>query len=145
MGLGAGVIARIIPAVRERLARIEEPVALQPDEERYRLLDAVNPENTTWHFGPLEATEDIRIPLWMWLTTLDLSAGALTVETGGERRVIYEARKLDVWVDIDQCPRCGIEVWKYDFTGKETEKLEPRLYVIDRLERAHETCTQRFP
>lgn len=38
----------------------------------YRLLDAVNPENTTWHFGPLESVEDVRIPLWMWLTTIDI-------------------------------------------------------------------------
>lgn len=67
--------------------------------------------------------------------------GSLSVAAGADlRRVIYEARKLDVWVDIDTCSTCGIEVWKYDFTGKETEKLEPRLYVIDRLERNHEIC-----
>lgn len=67
--------------------------------------------------------------------------GSLSVAAGADlRRVIYEARKLDVWVDITHCPNCGQEVWVYDFTGKPTEKLEPRVYVIDRLERNHEGC-----
>ena len=67
--------------------------------------------------------------------------GSLSVAAGADlRRVIYEARNLDVWVEIDSCPNCGVEVWVYDFTGKQTEKLEPRVYVIDRLERNHEAC-----
>lgn len=33
---------------------------------QYRLLDVVNPTNTTWHFGPVESFEDTRIPLWMF-------------------------------------------------------------------------------
>ena len=32
---------------------------------QYRLLDVVNPTDTTWHFGPVESFEDTRIPLWM--------------------------------------------------------------------------------
>ncbi len=39
----------------------------------FRLLDVVNPIDSTWHFGPLEAFEDQRIPLWMMLTTLDVN------------------------------------------------------------------------
>lgn len=42
LGLGAAPIARLVPALRERLPDIPEPVALQPDEERIRLLDAVS-------------------------------------------------------------------------------------------------------
>jgi hypothetical protein len=42
------------------------------DTGQYRLLDVVNPSNNTWHFAPLEAIEDTRIPLWMWLTTIDM-------------------------------------------------------------------------
>jgi hypothetical protein len=42
------------------------------DTGQYRLLDVVNPQNATWHFAPLEAIEDTRIPLWMWLTTIDM-------------------------------------------------------------------------
>jgi hypothetical protein len=42
------------------------------DTGQYRLLDVVNPQNNTWHFAPLEAIEDTRIPLWMWLTTIDM-------------------------------------------------------------------------
>ncbi len=45
----------------------------------FRLLDVVNPIDSTWHFGPLEAFEDQRIPLWMALTTIDVTllSGAL--------------------------------------------------------------------
>lgn len=32
---------------------------------QYRLLDVINPEDTSWHFGPLESFEDTRVPLWM--------------------------------------------------------------------------------
>jgi hypothetical protein len=32
---------------------------------QYRLLDVINPSDTTWHFGPLESFEDTRIPLWI--------------------------------------------------------------------------------
>jgi hypothetical protein len=39
---------------------------------QFRLLDVVNPIDSTWHFGPLESFEDQRIPLWMLLTTVDI-------------------------------------------------------------------------
>lgn len=52
--------------------RIGRQQIMWGDVGGYRLLDAVNPENSIWHFGPLEAVEDIRIPLWMWLTTIDI-------------------------------------------------------------------------
>lgn len=32
---------------------------------QFRLLDVINPERTTWHFGSLESFEDTRIPLWI--------------------------------------------------------------------------------
>src|SRR5262249_36080673 len=38
IGLGAAPLARLVPALRARLPDIPEPVALQPDEERVRLL-----------------------------------------------------------------------------------------------------------
>ena len=38
---GLGPIARLVPGLRERLPDIPEPASLQPDEERFRLLDAV--------------------------------------------------------------------------------------------------------
>jgi tetratricopeptide (TPR) repeat protein len=41
LGVGAGPLARVVPALRERVPDIPEPVALQPDEERVRLFDAV--------------------------------------------------------------------------------------------------------
>jgi len=40
LGLGSAPLARLVPALREKLPDIPEPVALQPDEERFRLLDA---------------------------------------------------------------------------------------------------------
>src|SRR5262249_18517920 len=41
LGMGAAPLARLVPTLRERLPDIPEPVTLQPDEERVRLLDAV--------------------------------------------------------------------------------------------------------
>jgi len=45
--------------------RIGRQQVVWGDINSYRLLDVVNPEDTTWHFGPLESFEDTRIPLWM--------------------------------------------------------------------------------
>ncbi len=42
LGFGAAPMARVIGAVRERLPDVPEPAPLQPDEERFRLLDAVS-------------------------------------------------------------------------------------------------------
>ena len=41
LGDGVGPIARLVPALREHLTDVPEPADLQPDEERFRLLDAV--------------------------------------------------------------------------------------------------------
>ena len=41
LGLGAAPLARLAPVVRERLPDVPEAVALQPDEERVRVLDSV--------------------------------------------------------------------------------------------------------
>ncbi len=40
-GPGAGPIAQLVPAVREALPDVDDPQPLQPDEERFRLLDSV--------------------------------------------------------------------------------------------------------
>jgi len=42
LSFGAAPIARVIPAVRERLPDVPEPTPLQPDEERLRLFDAIS-------------------------------------------------------------------------------------------------------
>ena len=42
LGYGAPPVVRLVPALREKLPDIEEPAPLQPDEERFRLLDAVS-------------------------------------------------------------------------------------------------------
>lgn len=42
LGFGAPPLARVLLAIRERLPDIPGPVALQPDEERFRLFDAVS-------------------------------------------------------------------------------------------------------
>jgi hypothetical protein len=48
---------------------------------QYRLLDVVNPIDSTWHFGPFESFEDQRIPLWMLNSSLNIPAleGSLDV------------------------------------------------------------------
>jgi hypothetical protein len=42
LGFGAPPLSRLVPTIRERLSDVPEPEALQPDEERFRLLDAVS-------------------------------------------------------------------------------------------------------
>jgi len=42
LGYSAPPVARLVPSLRERLPGIEEPVRLNPHEERFRLLDAVS-------------------------------------------------------------------------------------------------------
>jgi class 3 adenylate cyclase len=42
LGYGAPPVARLVTSLRERLPDIGEPVPLNPDEERFRLLDAVS-------------------------------------------------------------------------------------------------------
>jgi class 3 adenylate cyclase/tetratricopeptide (TPR) repeat protein len=42
LGYGAPPVARLVPSLRERLPDIGQPVPLNPDEERFRLLDAVS-------------------------------------------------------------------------------------------------------
>jgi class 3 adenylate cyclase/PAS domain-containing protein len=42
LGQGAARIARLVPALRERLAQMSEPAPLPPEEERFHLLDAVS-------------------------------------------------------------------------------------------------------
>ena len=41
LGAGAGTVAQLVPRIRQVLPDIPEPVPVQPDEERFRLLDAV--------------------------------------------------------------------------------------------------------
>jgi class 3 adenylate cyclase/tetratricopeptide (TPR) repeat protein len=41
VGAGAGPIARLVPVLTEKLIDVPDPEPLQPDEERFRLLDAV--------------------------------------------------------------------------------------------------------
>jgi len=42
------------------------------DLGQYRLLDVINPTNSTWHFSKLESYEDMRIPLWMLKSQVDI-------------------------------------------------------------------------
>jgi class 3 adenylate cyclase len=41
LGAGAGTVAQLVPRIRQVLPDIPEPVPVQPDEERFRLFDAV--------------------------------------------------------------------------------------------------------
>jgi DNA-binding CsgD family transcriptional regulator/tetratricopeptide (TPR) repeat protein len=42
LGFGAAPLARLVPAIRDRLPETPEPEALRPDEERFRLFDAIS-------------------------------------------------------------------------------------------------------
>jgi len=50
------------------------------DLGQYRLLDVINPVDSTWHFGPLESFEDQRIPLWIVKALVDVEAAAGSLE-----------------------------------------------------------------
>ncbi|MGH9002088.1 MAG: AAA family ATPase, partial [Acidimicrobiia bacterium] len=41
LGLGAAPLAQLVPAVRQALPDVGDPVPVQPDEERFRLLDSM--------------------------------------------------------------------------------------------------------
>jgi hypothetical protein len=41
---------------------------------QYRLLDAINPVDSSWHFSSLESFEDMRIPLWILKMLFDVNA-----------------------------------------------------------------------
>lgn len=47
---------------------------------QYRLLDVVNPIDSSWHFGALESFEDQRMPLWSMLTAVDIPSIDHTLE-----------------------------------------------------------------
>lgn len=47
---------------------------------QYRLLDVVNPINSTWHFASLESFEDTRIPLWMAKASIDMESIGQSLE-----------------------------------------------------------------
>jgi len=42
------------------------------DMGQYRLLDVVNPTNSTWHFPTLENYDDTRVPLWMFKSVMEI-------------------------------------------------------------------------
>jgi Protein of unknown function (DUF1302) len=45
-----------------------------------RLLDVINPMNSTWHLSVLESFEDQRVPLWMAETLFDIAPISASVE-----------------------------------------------------------------
>jgi DNA-binding SARP family transcriptional activator len=49
LGSFGAVVAKIVPELRDRLPNLPEPIALNPDEERFRLLDAV--AQALWAFS----------------------------------------------------------------------------------------------
>ena len=46
----------------------------------FRLLDVVNPTDSTWHFSAFEAFEDTRVPLWMAKVLYDIPAADASIE-----------------------------------------------------------------
>ena len=61
-----------VEATRWLSFRIGRQQVTWGDIGSYRLLDVVNPTNSTWHFGPLESFEDTRIPLWILKTFIEI-------------------------------------------------------------------------
>lgn len=54
--------------------RIGRQLVSWGESGNYRLLDVINPTDSSWHFGPLEDWEDQRVPLWMVQALFDIPA-----------------------------------------------------------------------
>lgn len=100
--------------------RIGRQQIMWGDVGGYRLLDAVNPENTTWHFGPLEAVEDVRIPLWMWLTTIDIPAIDHSLE-------LLWVPMIDRPKDTVTTPLSFVGAWGVPYSNAPTSFFSPNL------------------
>jgi class 3 adenylate cyclase/tetratricopeptide (TPR) repeat protein len=70
VGSFGGIVAKIAPELREKLPNLAEPAALAPEEERYRLLDAV--AQVLWAFAR-------KAPLVLVLDDLHWADGATLV------------------------------------------------------------------
>src|SRR5690606_38641857 len=90
------------------------------DVAGYRILVAVNPENTSWHFGSLEATEDIRIPMWMWLTSVDMPKIDHSLE-------LLWIPMLDRPQDTVNVPLSFVGAWGIPYTNGPTSFFSPNL------------------
>lgn len=100
--------------------RIGRQQVMWGDVGGYRLLDAVNPENSTWHFAPLESTEDIRIPLWMWLTTIDMPAIEHSLE-------LLWVPMIDRPEDTVTTPLSFVGAWGVPYSNAPTAFFSPNL------------------
>ena len=85
----------------------------------YRLLDAVNPDNNTWHFAALEALEDTRIPLWMWQTNIDLPAIEHSLE-------LLWIPMLDRPKDTVSVPLSFVGAWGVPYPNTPTSFFTPK-------------------
>lgn len=102
---------------------------------QYRLLDVVNPQDTTWHFGALESFEDTRIPLYMVNTTFDLAAIESSLD-------LVWIPMLDEASDLVTTPLTFVGAWGLplapvqDDKGIAKEKIARKIfeYPADKLE-----------
>jgi len=89
MGAGAAVIAEVVPAVREKLPNLGAPVAVDPDQARFRLFDSV-----TTFLKNAAATQPIVLVLddlhWADRSSLDLLEFAAR-EVGASRLLVIGA------------------------------------------------------
>src|SRR3990172_2566390 len=85
LGYGAPPVARLVPPLRERLPDIGEPVPLNPDEERFRLLDAVS---------QFIIATSVRAPVVLVLDDLHWAAGGTIAMLRHVARLLPRQRTL---------------------------------------------------
>ncbi len=78
---------------------------------QFRLLDVVNPIDSSWRFGPLESFEDQRVPLWMVLNTIDVNA------LHGALELLY-IPGLDRARDMVSTPLSNVGAWGVPYSNQ---------------------------
>jgi len=91
---------------------------------QYRLLDVINPINSTWHFGSLESFEDTRIPLWMAKASIDMESISQSLE------LVWAPLFLDRPEDTVTTSLGFVGAWGVPFTNTPTSYItKKRTYL----------------
>ncbi len=81
------------------------------DLGQYRLLDVINPTDTTWHWGPSESFKDTRIPLWMAKALVEMPSIEHSVE------LVWAPLFFDDPEDTVNVPLTFVSAWGLPYTN----------------------------
>jgi hypothetical protein len=90
---------------------------------QYRLLDVINPTDTTWHFGPLESFEDTRIPLWMAKGIVDIPSIEHSVE------LVWSPLFFDRPEDTVNTPLTFVSAWGLPMSNTPRSLVREKIFM----------------